>query len=102
MAIADTSRKITISLPQELVEYADERATALNTSRSQVIGMALAAVRDHSVEHLAAEEYRFYAAESSEFAAATSQAVAESWSDLWMATSMEGSESNLKFNLGLP
>jgi metal-responsive CopG/Arc/MetJ family transcriptional regulator len=94
MSVTKTIRKVTISLPQELVDYADDRAKTMNTSRSQVIGMALAAVRDHSVEHLAAEGYRFYAAESSEFADAASQAVAESWSDLWMATSMEGSESN--------
>ncbi len=44
MTIGETMRKITISLPEELVEFADHQAKALNTSRSQVIGMALAAV----------------------------------------------------------
>lgn len=90
MASAEMMRKVTISLPQELLEYADQRAKALSTSRSQVIAQALAAVQDSTVEQVAAEGYHFYAAEASEFAGASSLAVAEGWSDVWSASSTEG------------
>jgi predicted transcriptional regulator len=74
-------RKITISLSKELVAFADDRARALNTSRSQVIGMALSAVKTREEERLAADGYHFYAQEASEFADAASEAVTEAWTD---------------------
>jgi metal-responsive CopG/Arc/MetJ family transcriptional regulator len=70
-------RKITVSLPDELVEYADRQATRMSTSRSQVIGQALAHIKELEEEELAAEGYQFYADESDEFAAVSSKAVAE-------------------------
>ncbi|MGB9620204.1 MAG: ribbon-helix-helix protein, CopG family [Armatimonadota bacterium] len=70
-------RKITISLPAELVEFADRMAGQSRLSRSQVISRALAQIRAGEEERLAAEGYRFYAQEAEEFAAASSRAVAE-------------------------
>lgn len=76
MATANT-RKITISLPAELVEFADHQASYNQTSRSQVIGQALAQVKAQNEQRLAAEGYEFYAQEAVEFATAIAQAVAE-------------------------
>lgn len=70
-------RKITVSLPSPLVEFADFLAKQSNTSRSQVIRQALAAAKAREEERLAAEGYRFYAAEATEFAAASGRATAE-------------------------
>jgi predicted transcriptional regulator len=70
-------RKITISLPQDLVEFADRAAQQVESSRSQVISQALAEARASAERRLAAEGYRFYAGESVEFAQASVLAVAE-------------------------
>ena len=72
-------RKITIALPDELVDYADRRARRERTSRSQVIGLALGQARARERERLAAEGYRFYAGEAAEFADTAAAAVAEAW-----------------------
>lgn len=74
-------RKITIALPDDLVDYADRQAQRGNTSRSQVIGLALAQSRTRERERLAAEGYRFYAGEAVAFAEATNAAVTEAWQD---------------------
>jgi metal-responsive CopG/Arc/MetJ family transcriptional regulator len=70
-------RKITISLPVELVDFADRLAEQLRLSRSQIISRALAQAKAAEEERLAAEGYRFYAQEAEEFAAASSRAIAE-------------------------
>ena len=70
-------RKITVSLPQELVEFADTVAARMKTSRSRMIAEAIMAQRAREEASLAAEGYRFYAQEASEFAAASLQAVSE-------------------------
>ena len=49
----------------------------MKISRSKVIAEALAAQREHEETRLAAEGYRFYAQEASEFAAASLQVVSE-------------------------
>ena len=54
-------QKITVSLPQELVEFADAVAATMRSSRSNVIAEALAAQREREEARLAAEGYRFYA-----------------------------------------
>ena len=69
--------KITVSLPKELIQYAVQRAAELGTSRSQLIGRAIAVLRAQEEEALAREGYGFYAAESDEFAAAILPAVSE-------------------------
>jgi len=70
-------RKITVSLPTDLVDYADSRAGRDQMSRSQIIGQALAEAQARDQARLAAEGYRFYAGEAIEFAEASSRAVAE-------------------------
>jgi len=75
----DSIRKVTISLPQELVEFVDQQADRENTSRSEWIARALVQCRARALDRLAAEGYRFYADEASEFAVASEPAVAESW-----------------------
>lgn len=71
-------RKITISLPGSLVEFADREAARLNISRSGLIARVLADIKASEEEQLAAEGYRFYAQEASEFAEVSARAVAES------------------------
>ena len=71
------TEKITVSLPKDLVRYADQRATALGVSRSQVIGQAVAGLRAQDKEQLAQEGYLFYAAEAEEFAILSQRAVSE-------------------------
>jgi len=80
-------RKITISLPNELVTFADSWAVANQSSRSQAISLILAKAKRDAEAQLAAEGYQFYAQESVNFAEISSTAVAESllaeeWSDL--------------------
>ena len=82
-------RKITISLPGPLLEYADRRADRAWLSRSQVISEALAEAQALEQMRLAAEGYRFYAGEASEFAEASAGAVAEA---LAVSPSEEGAD----------
>jgi metal-responsive CopG/Arc/MetJ family transcriptional regulator len=70
-------RRITISLPDSLVEFAEREAACLSISRSRVIAQALSEVKAEEEERLAAEGYRFYAQEASQFAEASAAAVAE-------------------------
>jgi len=72
-------RKVTISLPVSLVDYADHEAARLNISRSRLIARALSDIQVAEEERLAAEGYRFYAHEASEFADASAGVVAEAW-----------------------
>ncbi len=72
-------RKITISLTSDLLDYADRRASRTQVSRSQVIGQALAEAQALEQARLAAEGYRFYAGESTEFAEMSAQAVADAF-----------------------
>ena len=95
MTVREPTRKITISLPEELVVFADDRAKELSTSRSQVISMALAAVKTSAEEQLAAEGYLFYAQEASEFASAAHKATAEAWGD-WQPDNNKGANNDGK------
>jgi metal-responsive CopG/Arc/MetJ family transcriptional regulator len=70
-------RKVTISLPPSLLEFTDRQAAQLKISRSEIISRALAQVKAADEERLAAEGYRFYSQEASEFAAASARAFAE-------------------------
>lgn len=70
-------RKITISLPGDLLKYADLRASRSRCSRSQVVSEALAEVQAQERVRLAAEGYRFYAGEACEFAEVSVRAAAE-------------------------
>ena len=70
-------RKVTISLPADLVDFADHKAARLNISRSRLIARVLSETRAAEEDRLAAEGYRFYAQEASEFAEASVGAVVE-------------------------
>lgn len=70
-------RRITISLPDDLVDFADREAARRSISRSRLIAQALSEVKAKEEERLAAEGYRFYAQEASRFAEASAAAVAE-------------------------
>lgn len=72
-------KKVTISLPEELLAYADSRAGDQRTSRSSVISELLAHERLRQLDALAREGYELYAREALEFAESTAEAVAESW-----------------------
>lgn len=63
-------RKITVSLPSSLVDFADREAARLNISRSSLIARALAERKAEWEKRLAAEGYRFYAQEAIEFSEA--------------------------------
>ena len=76
---ASGSQKITISLPRELVVYADAKARDARTSRSKIIGQALEMKKALEEEQLAAEGYQFYSEESRVFAASSARAAAEAW-----------------------
>ncbi len=76
-----STEKVTISLPERLVSYANQRASRLGISRSQVIADALIAQEARETEELAAEGYRFYAEEAEAFAAESGPAVAEALRD---------------------
>ena len=77
--VAVTGKKVTISLPSDLVSFADRQAEKTRTSRSEVIARALREIKRAEEERRAAEGYRFYSAEAEEFAEATWTAVAEAW-----------------------
>jgi len=74
--------KVTVSLPGHLVRYADGRAAALGTSRSQVISRALSQLEARERDEIAREGYVFYAEESEEFARASLRAVSETLADV--------------------
>jgi metal-responsive CopG/Arc/MetJ family transcriptional regulator len=81
-----TLLEVTIALPEELVEYADLRAKELHTSRSEIISSALFAIRASETDKLAAEGYRYYAEEASNFAQASERAAAETWDEVWQSS----------------
>lgn len=80
MPAASTMRKITISLPSELVAFADQRAEEVQTSRSQVISQILTEAKVSLETQLAAQGYQFYAKELAEFAEASAGVVSGDWS----------------------
>lgn len=75
-----TRRRITISLPRELFDFANQQASRHQTSRSGYIASTLSQLKDQEEERLAAEGYRHYAREAREFAGESSGAAAEALS----------------------
>ncbi|MFQ5616768.1 MAG: CopG family ribbon-helix-helix protein [Anaerolineales bacterium] len=74
-----TMQKVTVSLPKDLLAFADMKAVERGVSRSKLIADLLADLKMSQEDALAAEGYQFYAQESEEFAAASQQAVLETW-----------------------
>lgn len=70
-------RKLTVSLPAGLADFLDREASRLKVSRSKLVADALREIQVAEEERLAAEGYRFYAREASDFAQASISAVAE-------------------------
>ena len=91
MSATVAMHKITISLPGELVAFADARAAETHTSRSQIISQMLAEAKARTEAQLAAQGYQFYSQELVEFAEASSLAIAESWPvESWVDWQPEG------------
>ena len=80
MAVAGT-KKVTISLPEELLAFTDRMAKKTGATRSGFISSVLDEVRERELERLAAEGYRYYGAEAQEFATNSGTAVAEAIED---------------------
>lgn len=72
-----TIQKVTVSLPTDLVVFADARAAEQGVSRSRLIADLLADLKMCQEDALAAEGYQFYAREAEEFAEASQSAVSE-------------------------
>ena len=66
-----TIQKVTISLPNDLIAFADTRATQQGITRSKFIAELLAEYKLRQEDLLAAEGYQFYAQEAEEFARAS-------------------------------
>jgi len=80
MAVAGT-KKVTISVPEELLAFADRMAKKTGATRSGFISSVLNEVRERDVERLAAEGYRYYGSEAQKFATLSGYAVAEAIDD---------------------
>ena len=73
----DSYKKVTVSLPTHLVDYADRLARERSSSRSAVIAGLLEWRRKHARDVLAQEGYVFYGHEAEDFATASASMVAE-------------------------
>lgn len=71
------TRKVTISLPEELVAFADHKASEQRTTRSDVIGRLLEEHRASELDALAREGYELYAQEANDFAEQSTIALGE-------------------------
>ena len=78
---ATDTKKVTISMPHELLVFADKMADALGLTRSRFIADTLEKAREQEVKRLAAEGYQYYSSEAGEFAGASEAAVAEAMDD---------------------
>ncbi len=75
------SRKVTVTLPEDLVSFADEKARQHASTRSAVITALLEEMREKERDRLAREGYQFYALEAEQFAESSCRAVAEAIGD---------------------
>jgi metal-responsive CopG/Arc/MetJ family transcriptional regulator len=73
------SQKITVSLPRELVDFADEFAEQAGTSRSQALAEALRVLKRAERDRLMAEGYAFYAEDAVQLAEEGMAATNEVW-----------------------
>ncbi|MGH2350689.1 MAG: DUF6364 family protein [Chloroflexota bacterium] len=75
--MATAHEKVTLSLPKDLVVFADAEAAQQGTNRSRIVAELLAQERQRRRDALAAEGYQFYSSEAREWAGLTQTAVAE-------------------------
>ncbi len=80
MSVTET-KKVTVSMSEELLVFADRMAESFGKTRSGFIASLLEKARERELERLAAEGYRYFSAEAGEFAAASEAAVAEALED---------------------
>jgi hypothetical protein len=80
MPVAQT-KKVTVSMPEEILAFADRMAEALGLTRSGFIAATLDEARARELERLAAEGYQYFSSEAREFATASESAVAEAMDD---------------------
>jgi metal-responsive CopG/Arc/MetJ family transcriptional regulator len=66
-------KKVTISLAEQLLEFADAKAKREGTTRSGLIAQLITELRQREKDELAREGYQFYAKEADEFAETTMQ-----------------------------
>ncbi len=62
------SRKVTVSMPPDLIRFADAKALELGIARSQFIGDLIREMRSRERDELAREGYAFFAKDAEEFA----------------------------------
>ena len=73
--------KVTISLPDELVDFADKLAAEARRPRSQIIAALIEERRSRELRERLAEGYRYYAEENRRFAEAALPLAAEIWDE---------------------
>ncbi len=78
---ATAIKKVTVSLPMDLLDFADASAAKHGATRSALIGELLRERRDCDREALASEGYRYYGREAVEFASSTHRAAAAAVSE---------------------
>jgi metal-responsive CopG/Arc/MetJ family transcriptional regulator len=74
-------RKITVSLPSDLLRFADDLADQTGASRSAVVAEALDVLRRTETDKRLEEGYRFYADSDRELAEEGLEASREVWPD---------------------
>lgn len=74
-----TIQKVTVSLPENLIAFADGIAMMQGISRSKFITDLIAEFKMRQEDTLAAEGYQFYAQEAGDFATASLPATLEVW-----------------------
>ena len=79
--MGESYKKVTVSLPEHLVEFADRLARESSISRSALIAGLLEWRRARARDALAREGYEFYGGEAEEFAASSGRMVAEAFDD---------------------
>jgi metal-responsive CopG/Arc/MetJ family transcriptional regulator len=78
------TKKLTVTLPEELISVADHIAREKKISRSKVISACLADLAQKQKEALLAEGYQYIAREQKQFGAAVSEIALEimpEWKD---------------------
>ena len=74
-------QRVTVTLPDDVAEYADDVARRTGRSRSAVVAQAIKDLRRADIERLLAEGYQALAEESQRFATEALPLAAETWPD---------------------
>ena len=74
-------QRVTVTLPEDVAEYADDVARRTGRSRSAVVAHAIDNLRRADIERLLAEGYQALAEDSRHFAEEALPLAAEAWPD---------------------